>query len=120
MIEVKIEKDGVLIGHIELNRFHDGPQVSQEDEGDFDSYRVVYRVWRGAQAAHRRVIYGFPRRYYNVFALVLQALNALNEKDLKLERDYNPDEAPVSADMAGGLDPTVREIPSRQRKRDHH
>lgn len=120
MIEVKIEKDGVLIGHMQIDRFHDQPQQSKEKVGDFDSYRVIYRIWRGAQGAHRRVIYGFPRRYYNVFALVLQALSALNEKDLKLERDYDLSEAPVSADMAGGLDPTMRTLSSGKRKRDHH
>lgn len=105
MIHVTIKSGDDLLGEIEITKV-------TEEVSEFADYRIKYVVNRGsAMAMHQRVIYGFPRKYYNVFAIVLQALNALNEKDLKLERDFDPDEAPVSADMAGGLDRTMRALP---------
>jgi hypothetical protein len=109
MIEVFITMDGEPIGHIEIKNI-----TPDRSLYDFADYEVKYAVERGsAVGVHKRILYGFPRRYYNVLALVLQSLNALNEKDLKLERDFDPDEATVSATLARRLSGRVREISSR-------
>lgn len=117
MIEVEIKNDGVTLATIEITRRKDTPlRNPEETSGEFADYTVKYMVERGrAGGFHKRTIYGFPRKYYNVFALVLQSLNALNQKDLKLERDFDPDEAPVPADVARRLGRAVREIQSRKR-----
>lgn len=115
MIEVYIVRNGEPVGHIELAR--KSPTVP--DDGviisDYSDYTVRYAIDRGdgTMGAHSRVIYGFPRKYYNSLALVLQALNALNEKDLKLEREFDPDEATVPADMARRLYGSLREIQAK-------
>jgi|SRR6478752_10100492 len=106
MIEVEIKLNGVPLGVIEILKITEG--VTEEAD-----YRVKYWVRRGsAEGLHNRVINAFPRKKINVFGLVLQALNALNEKDLKLERDYDPDEAPLSADLGRGLDKPESSFPA--------
>lgn len=82
---------------------------------DLADYSVEFAVERGtAVGLHTRNIFGFPRRELNVLALLRLALENLDEKELKLERDFDPDapeaEAPVSADLARRLNRTVREI----------
>lgn len=109
MIEVDIKLNGELLGHIKIVNM-------TKKVTEFADYKIEFRVERGtAIGAHRRMIYGFPRKYYNVFALVLQALNTLNEKDLKLERDFDPDEATVPADVARRLGRAVQAIQGRKR-----
>lgn len=105
MIEVIINKNGEQIGYIEIANL-----TSLGPTGD---YAVKYAVERGsAVGVHTRWINNFPRKKYNVFALVLQALNTLTEKELELERDFDPDqaEAPVSSDVARRFDRAVRSI----------
>lgn len=110
MIEVFIVHDGEPLGHIEIKNVTPADKPTWDE---FADYTVRYGVDRGtAVGVHSRVLYGFPRKYYNVFALVLQALNSLDEKELKLERDYDIDspEAAVSSDLARRLSGVVREI----------
>lgn len=110
MIEVHISKDGEPLGHMEIERTTDKNGQLE----NWATYKIKYAVERGtAVGLHTRVIYGFPRKYYNVLGLVLQALDALNEKDLKLERNFDPDKAPVSTDLAGKVGRTMREIQAR-------
>jgi hypothetical protein len=116
MIEVEIKNDGVTLATIEITRMPTRPRLVSEEPNEFSDYKIHYKIERGTAAGlHKRIIYGFPRKYYNVFALVLQSLNALNEKDLKLERDFDPDEAPVSTDMARRFDRALRPIQRRKR-----
>lgn len=97
MIEVSVKKDGEEIAHLRIENIT--PERSVVD--GFADYKVKYAVERGAAVGtHTRIIYGFPRRYYNVLGLVLQSLNALNEKDLKLERDFDPDETPATTNTS--------------------
>ena len=57
---------------------------TQEDEAE-GSYSVRFAVDRcGAVGVHQRGISHFPRLRYNVLALLLQALNTLDESELKL------------------------------------
>src|SRR3954454_7002618 len=79
--------------------------------GDISNYSVKYAVERGmAVGIHQRGIDEFPRLRYNVLALVLQALNTLSPKELELEDDFNPDEAPVPTDLARRLGRALRSI----------
>lgn len=108
MIEVKITKDGQPIAHMEIKHI---PDVEPVDLPNWATYKIKYAVERGtAVGMHTRTIYGFPRKYYNVLALVLQALNALSEKELKLEHNFDPDEASVSTDLARKQRGALREI----------
>lgn len=105
MITVEVKRDGQPIALMEINNI-------SEDNSEFADYKVHYAINRGSgMGLHNRIIYGFPRKYFNVFGLLLQSLNSLNEKDLKLERDFDPDQAPVSTDMGGGLDRTLPALP---------
>jgi hypothetical protein len=114
LIEVDIRLNGEPLGHIKILNV-------TERVTEFADYKVEFRVERGtALGAHKRMIYGFPRKQYNVFALILQALNTLNEKDLKLERDFDPDQAIVPADMARRLGEALREIQARLGRPDRH
>lgn len=113
MIEVIINKNGEQIGYIEI--------VNLSSAGPVGDYAVKYAVERGsAVGMHTRMIHAFPRKQYNVFALVLQALNTLTEKELELERDFNPDEASVSSDVARRFRGAVRSIQAGFSRRDHH
>jgi hypothetical protein len=119
MLEVTFTINGKKIGVIEIQRLGSSLRNETDQPGEFADYSIKYMVERGdAIGMHKRVIYGFPRKYYNVFALCLQALNALNEKDLELERDFDPDqesEAPVPTDMARGLGRALQAIQGRLR-----
>lgn len=85
--------------------------ITHDNEIDSADYSIKYAVERGmAVGIHRRNIYGFPRKKYNALALVLQALNTLEPKELELEDDFDPDEAPVSSDMARRLRRALRQI----------
>lgn len=111
MIEVIIKNDGRQMAHIRIKKVKAMQRTPEEKPGEFADYKINYQVDRGTGAGmHVRMIYGFPRKYFNVLALVLQSLNALNEKDLKLERDFDPDETSVPADVARGLRRAVRQI----------
>lgn len=111
MIEVFIVKDGEPLGHIEIER---GKQNFAELNGaDYSEYTIRFEVDRGsAVGIHSRTIYGFPRNKLNVFALVRQALNTLDHKELELEPGYDPDspEASVPQDLARQIRGAVREI----------
>jgi hypothetical protein len=115
MIEVIINKNGEQIGYIEI--------ANLSSLGPNGDYLVKYAVERGsAVGLHSRMIHDFPRKHYNVFALVLQALNTLTEKELELERDFDPDqaEAPVSSDVARRFRGAVRSIQAGFSRRDNH
>lgn len=107
MITVEIKKDGMPLGIIELINMGS----AETDYPEFCDYEVRYWVRRGgATGNHKRTIYRFPRKTVNVFGLVRHALILLNEKDLTLERDFDPDEAPVPTDMGGGLDRAMPKV----------
>lgn len=116
MIEVYICVDGEPLGLIEIKRSTPPDYSITDIVSDWADYTVKFAVDRGtALGLHSRTMYGFPRKYYNVFGLVSQALNLLDEKEFKLERDYDPDssEASVLSDLARRLSETVREIQAR-------
>lgn len=63
------------------------------ETGDLASYSVKFAVERGtAVGLHQRAIDNFPRKKYNVLALLRQALATLEPKELELERDFDPDD----------------------------
>jgi len=109
---------------VRIYRAQDGPDEEQlaeiwiknstalgYEKDDTAEYSIKYAVERGmAVGIHKRIIYGFPRKRYNVLALLLQALNTLEPKELELEDDFDPDEAPVSTDMARRLRRALRSL----------
>jgi hypothetical protein len=104
MIEVIILKNGEPLATVEIKN------VQVHSDGTAD-YRVLFAVERGsAVGIHRRPIFRFPRKRLNALALLRQALNTLDEKELELERDFNPDETTVSTDLARRLRGAMREI----------
>jgi hypothetical protein len=118
MIEVFVVNDGEPLGTIEILR--DGETFANENLCD---YVIRFAVDRGsAIGAHVRTIHSFPRTQLNCFALVLQALNTLEEKELSLERDYDVDseEAAVPSDLARRLNPIVRAIQDRLGRLHHN
>jgi hypothetical protein len=110
MIEVYICKDGEPLAQIEIKN------TGLVHVGDLADYTVRFGVDRGsAVGVHSRTMYGFPRKHLNVLALVRQALNTLDEKELSLEPGYDPDapEASLSSSLARGLSGTVQAIQGR-------
>jgi hypothetical protein len=81
MIEVTIRHVGsdVQLGRITIENI----QMNQDGTAD---YSIQFGVDRhSAVGVHRRAIWGFPREKYNVFALLLQALNTLEPPELELD-----------------------------------
>lgn len=65
--------------------------VQMNDDGSAD-YSVRFGVDRhDAFGVHQRGIFGFPRKKYNVFALLLQALSTLDPGELELESEADID-----------------------------
>jgi hypothetical protein len=115
MIEVLILKNDQPIAKIEIKN------VEPNSNTDYADYSVRFAVERGsAVGLHRRLFFSFPRKQLNALALVRQALMTLDEKELQLERDFDPDEAPVSPDLARRLGGAVREIQAGFSRLYHH
>jgi hypothetical protein len=106
MIEALILKNGQPVAKVEIKN------INVNEDGTAD-YQVRFGVERGsAVGLHRRLVFSFPRKRLNVLALLRLSLETLNEKELELERDFDPDEAeaPVSSDLARRLSGPLREI----------
>lgn len=76
--------------------------TNMEESGDpeYGSYSVEFGVDTAAGfAIYQRSIYAFPRKRFNVLALLKQALETLDEKELSLDGD--PDNQPCSPRDAG-------------------
>lgn len=90
MIEVHINKrtpDGVVeeLAYIKIIN------ISDDSGEDYPDYVAEFAVERyAAVGLHRRVIRNFPRLRYNVLALVRQALETLEPRELELERNVSP------------------------------
>lgn len=83
MIEVIIRHPGtdIELGYMTIENLSD---VSEE----FGDYSVRFGVDRNESVGiHQRAIHKFPRRKYNVFGLVLQALSTLEPSELELDGD---------------------------------
>lgn len=79
MIEVIISDEEGELARITLEKITDHP------DGTAD-YSARYAVERGnAVGIHQRRLDNFPRLEYNALALLLQALNTLDESELRLE-----------------------------------
>lgn len=110
---------------VRIFRAQDGPDEEQLAEiwirktsgnQEHGNYSVKYAVERGmAVGVHQRGIDEFPRKRYNVLALLLQALNTLSPKELELEDDFDPDEAPVSTDLARRFRGALRSLQGGER-----
>lgn len=84
MIEVIVRHVGseVEIARIEIEN------VSLS--GDSGDYSVRFGVHKGeGLGLHQRGIYGFPRTKYNVLALLLQALNTLEPRELEFVGEWD-------------------------------
>jgi hypothetical protein len=80
MIEVIIRDKGseIELGRIEIENISAGL--------DHANYSVRFAVERvKGVGIHQRGILNFPRKKYNVLALLLQALNTLDPSDLELD-----------------------------------
>lgn len=90
MIEVIIRhrESGSELARIDIESLTDG-------DGDHADYSVRFGVEKiGAVGLHQRGLREFPRKEYNVLALLLQALNTLDPDELRLtgnfgDRDYS-------------------------------
>lgn len=81
MIEVIIRHVGseAELGRIEIEN------VDTDDGGNTATYSIRFGVEKiTGVGIHQRPIFNFPRKRYNVLALLLQALNTLEERDLEL------------------------------------
>jgi hypothetical protein len=86
IIRVKDAVDQPALARIEIEN------VSGDDFVLAD-YSVRFGVDKTAEVGlHQRAIYGFPRKKYNVLALLRQALLSLEPEDLELQGSI-PDEA---------------------------
>ncbi len=83
-IYVKIESSDGELARIEIENA--GGNLY---EGE---YIVRFAVSRGKEwvGLHNRSFGAFPRTQYNVLALLMQALNTLDPKELELESDVDP------------------------------
>jgi len=85
VIEVLIlhKETGTQLGRINIEN------VSGVDDEHGD-YSVKFGVERIASVGiHRRSVLNFPRKQYNVLALLRQALNTLEPYELKLDGEYH-------------------------------
>jgi hypothetical protein len=116
MIEVFICLNEEPLGYIKIAN-------TGESIDDTSNYLVQFGIDRGSSVGvHSRLLHFFPRKKYNVFALLLQALQTLNEKELELESGYDIDspEALVPADLARRFSGTVREIQAKFSRSNRH
>jgi len=85
MIEVIIrhKESGAEFARVEIEC------VEESDGGEYASYAVRLGVERiGAVGVYTRALVNFPRRKYNVLALLKQALETLEPEDLELDGPY--------------------------------
>lgn len=113
MIEVEIKVDGVKIGEIEIRN-----AGGTLEAGDYICHYIVNRGT--AVGAAIRTVHDFPRKRLNVFGLLRLALESLDEKELELERDFDPDETTISTDLAWRFDRALREIQARISRLHNH
>lgn len=84
MIEVIIRHVG---SEVELARIEIENVSVSDDSGD---YSVRFGVHKGEGLGfHQRGIFGFPRTKYNVLALLLQALNTLEPRELEFVGEWD-------------------------------
>ena len=85
MIEVVIrhKESGAELGRITIENLTD------DGNADVADYSVQFGVEKiGSVGLHRRGVLAFPRKQYNVLALLRQALATLEPAELELEGDY--------------------------------
>lgn len=83
MIEVIIREKGSSeeLAHIEIENL--------SGDVDYADYAIKVATEKGKSVGvHKRGLVNFPRKKYNVLALLLQALNSFEPRDLEL--DGNP------------------------------
>jgi hypothetical protein len=114
MIEVEVRANGVKLADIKIRN-----AGGTLEHGD---YICHYTVSRGsALGAAVRTLHSFPRKRLNSLGLLRLALEALDEKELELERDFDPDaEAAVSTDMVRGFNPAFTALSSWLSGLHHH
>lgn len=79
MIEVLVTDEHGELGKLRIE------QTAIHRDGTAD-YSIQFAVDRlGAVGLHQRAVYRFPCNQMNVLALLRQALNTLDEKELRLE-----------------------------------
>lgn len=93
-IEVVIRhKDSqVELAHIEIENVGGGMQPTDKPDEleEFGDYSVRFGVHKGRGTGfHQRGIHSFPRKRYNVLALLLQALNTLDPSELEYVGDWD-------------------------------
>ena len=98
MIKVILIGEEGELGKITLEKITDHPDGS----ADYSARFAVDRV--GAVGIHQRRLDNFPRLEYNVLALLLQALNTLDESELRLEDGISPSDM---ARQVRGLGPAL-------------
>lgn len=91
-IEVIVRHKGT---EIELARIEIENVGSDDEYGDY-SVRLLAHKGQGT-GVHQRGITSFPRRKYNVLALLLQALNTLTPAELEFVGEW--DKRPPIADL---------------------
>lgn len=83
MIEVLIthRESGAELGRIHIENV--------SEDGEFGDYSIQFGVEKIASIGlHQRAIMNFPRKRYNVLALLRQALETLEPRDLELDGKF--------------------------------
>ena len=86
MIHVLVTDEGGVKGEMRIER------VSPSSAPGLDDYSVEFAADSGAGwvDAKRRMLYGFNTKKYNVLALVSEALNVLEFKDMEMTDADHP------------------------------
>ena len=96
MIEVIIKSGRKELGRIKIEHL-------SGSEATFGDYSIQFGVDTGEGfAVYQRSVDHFPRKRYNVLALLRIALSALEEKELTLDADPDQD-ATSPSNLARGL-----------------
>lgn len=85
MIEVIIrhQESGTEIAKVTIENLTEG-------DSQYADYSVRFGVEKGKSVGiHSRGILGFPRQRYNVLALLLQALNTLEPRELEWDGEWD-------------------------------
>jgi hypothetical protein len=81
-VVIRHKESGAELGHIDIENVSE----EKEDTGDYSVRFAVEKIT--GVGIHQRAIFNFPRREFNVLALLLQALNTLEPRDLAFSGEW--------------------------------
>lgn len=98
MILVTITSGDHELGLVRITNLEDS------DDPEYGNYSIELGVDTAAGfAVYQRSIESFPRKKFNALALLRQALNTLEEKELRLDGDITAPRSPRDARLSRSL-----------------